>query len=58
MAASNIDNKEAILALIDSDMQPDAKEAKIKRTYPKEYRFMLQEYYPAFATRIIGSRMR
>lgn len=47
VAASNIDNKEAILALIDSDMQPDAKEAKIKRTYPKEYRFMLQEYYPA-----------
>lgn len=47
VAASNIDNKEGILALIDSDMEPDAKEAKIKRIYPKEYRFMLQNFYPA-----------
>ena len=44
---SNIDNREAILALIDSDMEPDAKEAKIKRTYPKEYKFMLDNWYPA-----------
>lgn len=44
---SNIDNKEGILALIDSDMEPDAKEAKIKRTYPKEYKFMLDTWYPA-----------
>lgn len=28
-------------------MEPDAKEAKIKRTYPEEYRFMLQHFYPA-----------
>lgn len=33
--------------MIDSDMKPDAKEAKIKRTYPNEYRFMLQNFYPA-----------
>ena len=44
---SNIDNRAAILALIDSDMEPDAKEAKIKRTYPKEYKFMLDNWYPA-----------
>ena len=44
---SNIDHREDILALIDSDMEPDAKEAKIKRTYPEEYRFMLQNFYPA-----------
>lgn len=44
---SNIDHREEILALIDSDMEPDAKEAKIKRTYPEEYRFMLQNFYPA-----------
>lgn len=44
---SNINHKAEILALIDSDMEPDAKEAKIKRTYPEEYRFMLQNYYPA-----------
>ena len=44
---SNIDHRKEILALIDSDMKPDAKEAKIKRTYPQEYRFMLQNFYPA-----------
>lgn len=44
--SSNIDNREGILALIDSDMEPDAKEAKIKATYPKEYKFMLQNFYP------------
>lgn len=44
---SNINHREEILALIDSDMDPDAKEAKIKRAYPAEYRFMLQNFYPA-----------
>lgn len=44
---SNINHREAIIDLIDSDMDPDAKEAKIKRTYPEEYRFMLQHFYPA-----------
>ena len=44
---SNINHRGEILALIDSDMEPDAKEAKIKRTYPEEYRFMLQHFYPA-----------
>ncbi len=43
---SNIDHREEILAMIDSDMEPDAKEAEIKRTYPKEYRFLLQYCYP------------
>lgn len=45
--ASNIDHRTELLAMIDSDMEPDAKEAKIKRTYPVEYRFMLQNFYPA-----------
>lgn len=44
---SNINHRTEILALIDSDMEPDAKEAKIKRAYPEEYRFMLQHFYPA-----------
>lgn len=44
---SNINHRGEILDLIDSDMEPDAKEAKIKRTYPEEYRFMLQNFYPA-----------
>lgn len=44
---SNINHRTEIIALIDSDMEPDAKEAKIKRAYPEEYRFMLQNFYPA-----------
>lgn len=44
---SNIDHRTEILAMIDSDMEPDAKEAKIKRTFPAEYRFLLQNCYPA-----------
>ena len=43
---SNLEHKAEILAMIDMDMDPDAKEAKIKKTYPEEYRFMLQTYYP------------
>lgn len=44
---SNIDHKSEILRMIDSDVDPDAKEAKIKKTYPVEYRFMLEHFYPA-----------
>lgn len=44
---SDIRHRQEILALIDSNMEPDAKEAEIKSTYPEEYRFMLQHFYPA-----------
>ena len=44
---SNIDHRDEILAIIDSDLAPDPKEAKIKADYPTEYRFMLQNWYPA-----------
>jgi len=44
---SDIVRKQAILAIIDSDRDPDAKEWKIKSTYPEEYRFLLQNCYPA-----------
>lgn len=44
---SNIDNKEGILELIDSSLAPDAKEAAIKKKYPTEYKFMLDNFYPA-----------
>lgn len=44
---SNLANKEAIIELIDTDMDPDAKEARIKKLYPEDYRFMLQAFYPA-----------
>lgn len=44
---SNLAHRQEILALIDSNMEPDPKEWKIKMTYPEDYRFMLTEYYPA-----------
>ena len=44
---SNINHKAEILALIDSDREPDNKEWAIKKNYPEEYRFMLQNWYPA-----------
>ncbi len=44
---SNIDNRDDILAIIDSDLAPDPKEARIKSRYPAQYRFMLQNWYPA-----------
>ena len=40
-------HRSEILGMIDSRLDPDAKEAKIKRTYPEEYRFLLQNCYPA-----------
>lgn len=47
VAESNLEHKAEILALIDSDMAPDPKEARIKKLYPAEYKFMLAQYYPA-----------
>ena len=46
VVASNLEHKAEILALIDTDMDPDAKEARIKKAYPEEYRFMLDNFYP------------
>ena len=44
---SQIANREGILELIDSDLEPDKKDAKIKATYPQQYAFLLAEVYPA-----------
>lgn len=44
---SNIDNKDGILAVIDSDLAPDPKNTKIQTTYPVQYRFLLENVYPA-----------
>lgn len=44
---SNIDHKEGILAIIDSDLAPDPKNTKIQTTYPEQYRFLLATVYPA-----------
>lgn len=45
---SNLEHKDAILAIIaDKSLNPDARELKIKKQYPSEYRFMLDTWYPA-----------
>ncbi len=44
---SGLDHKAEILALIDSDREPDNKEWKIKKTYPEDYRYLLDNCYPA-----------
>ncbi|MBD5256396.1 MAG: hypothetical protein HDS50_02025 [Bacteroides sp.] len=44
---SNITNREEILTLIDSDLEPDAKNAKLENTYPEQYKFLLANVYPA-----------
>ncbi len=45
---SNLEHKQEILAIIDEkNLDPDAREWKIKKLYPSEYRFMLDTWYPA-----------
>ena len=45
--STGITHRDAILRLIDSDLEPDAKEARIKTDYPDDYQYMLREWYPA-----------
>ena len=44
---SNFADKEAILALIDSGEESDAKEARLKAEHPDAYRRLLTDCYPA-----------
>lgn len=44
---SSLQHRSEILAIIDSSLEPDVKDAKIKRTFPEEYSFLLSEVYPA-----------
>ena len=46
VAGSGLEHKNEILAIIDSDMEPDPKEWRLKSTYPEEYKFLLQTVYP------------
>ncbi len=45
--STGITHRAEILALIDQDMDLDKKEAQIKKQYPDEYKYMLQNWYPA-----------
>ncbi len=45
--ASDLKNRDTILAIIDSDRDPDTKELMIKRSYKEDYRHLYKECYPS-----------
>lgn len=44
---SEMAKKNAILAVIDSNIDPDAKDRKLAKDFPTDYKFMLANWYPA-----------
>ncbi len=48
LATSNMDNRDEILAVVrDRSLEPDPRNEKIRRTWPVQYKFMLETWYPA-----------
>lgn len=47
VSESSLGNRQAILDLLAEDIDPDAKEWKLKRDYPEDYRLLLKDCYPA-----------
>ncbi|MBQ9138330.1 MAG: DUF3868 domain-containing protein [Alistipes sp.] len=45
--SSNLENREAILEIINSSREPDRKDWKIRTTYPEQYAHLLKHVYPA-----------
>ncbi len=43
---SNLEDREEILRVIRSDMEPDAKDQQLKKDYPEAYSTMLNAFYP------------
>ena len=44
---SELTERSEILAIIDGNLSPDAKDQEIKKRYPATYKFMLDNWYPA-----------
>lgn len=44
---NNISHKEEILAIVNSDIEPYARNSKIKKDFPTEYDWLLRNVYPA-----------
>ena len=44
---NEIENRDEILAIVDGDLEPYARNQKIKTTYPKQYAYLLQNVYPS-----------
>lgn len=47
VASSALENKDAILNIIDSDLELDKKEQTIRKSYAKDYSYLLAHCYPA-----------
>ncbi len=48
LEANPIDNRDALLAIArDTKIQPDARDAKLKKTFPTQYAYLLANVYPA-----------
>ncbi len=47
VAASQLEHRDEILAIIDCDREPDNKEWVLKSTYREEYKYLLEHCYPA-----------
>lgn len=47
VAASDLANRESILGVIDSDLLPDAKDAKLKKDFPEQYSYIYNKVYPS-----------
>ncbi len=45
--SSTLEHRTEILEMIDSNLDPDAKEAQIKKRYPAEYKHLLENCYPS-----------
>ncbi|MDE6512034.1 MAG: hypothetical protein K2L00_08090 [Muribaculaceae bacterium] len=44
---ADIPNRDGILGIVNSGLAPDPKDAAIKKTYPKQYKLLLDSVYPA-----------
>lgn len=44
---SNLDNREGLLAIINGSLAPDAKDNRLRASFPAQYIFLLQNVYPA-----------
>lgn len=44
---SDLKNKQQLLAIANSSLTPDGKDAEMRRRYPEQYRYMLDNWYPA-----------
>ncbi|MEE1222357.1 MAG: DUF3868 domain-containing protein [Bacteroidaceae bacterium] len=48
LVASNLENRDAILQVVrDQSLEPDPRNEKIKSTWPEQYKFILETWYPA-----------